>query len=465
MKNLVFLLAALLFLLGETSAEITFYQEYPTLEMDLLYTSTELPGGGYACIGAIDYMDARLIRTDELGSLLSDNFYEWNLCGRDICLNADGTSLIHIGATNLYNGYLHVQTDFNGDSEEILSTWLGPLYVPWFMDSASFLLTDDGGTVLTDHDENSSEALIFKMDAQWELEWLYIPFKLNMTEPTSICSIPGEGYLCSGRVYYSTPDETYGYLVLVDYDGNELWTYQHSEPCGFRDVLPCEDGYVVTVYDLENGCSVICLTPQGEILWEYINSELSWINSICQVGNCDYIFIGIYKFLNPDYYRIVLTRLDVDGNFVWERAYGDSSWSLHASDIIQTEDDGFLITGSRLYYESQSYTGNSMLLKVDSDGLLEPQGTEPEPDVSDVILAVYPNPSTGVITLDYTVPVQMYVDISIFDLSGRIVTTVYQGMTDRGEHTASVKDLPTGIYTARISTAATNSVERFTVLH
>lgn len=72
--------------------------------------------------------------------------------------------------------------------------------------------------------------------------------------------------------------------------------------------------------------------------------------------------------------------------------------------------------------------------------------------------------SSGTVNLDYTLPVQMYIDIGFYDLSGRLIATAYDGLTEPGEHTSSVEDLPSGIYTARISAGDMQSTERFTVL-
>ena len=117
------IVSAVLTLHGSSRADITFLREYPFLRDDVFYSAVELPGGGYACLGSYDNSGARFVRVDEYGNPLSDRSYDWGIAGYDICLSADRTSIVFFCALDYCWGlYLHVQTDFNGDSEEILST-------------------------------------------------------------------------------------------------------------------------------------------------------------------------------------------------------------------------------------------------------------------------------------------------------------------------------------------------------
>jgi hypothetical protein len=73
-----------------------------------------------------------------------------------------------------------------------------------------------------------------------------------------------------------------------------------------------------------------------------------------------------------------------------------------------------------------------------------------------ITLAVYPSPASGSFTVDYTLPVDGEVTISLYDLSGRRVTTLLDENVTFGRHefTYDTSALPPGVYLAHLSTDA-----------
>jgi hypothetical protein len=64
----------------------------------------------------------------------------------------------------------------------------------------------------------------------------------------------------------------------------------------------------------------------------------------------------------------------------------------------------------------------------------------------------YPNPSNPVSKIDYQLPVESYVNISVYDLSGKLVKTLVDGNIKEGYHTVIFdgSNLASGIYIYRI---------------
>ncbi len=89
---------------------------------------------------------------------------------------------------------------------------------------------------------------------------------------------------------------------------------------------------------------------------------------------------------------------------------------------------------------------------VDEDGVVSRFGPSEAVVFSgparEISLSVYPSPASGAFTVDYTLPENGRISISLYDLSGRRVSTVFDGETAAGRQAFSVDAaaLPPGVY-------------------
>ncbi|MCX7756962.1 MAG: T9SS type A sorting domain-containing protein, partial [candidate division WOR-3 bacterium] len=63
-------------------------------------------------------------------------------------------------------------------------------------------------------------------------------------------------------------------------------------------------------------------------------------------------------------------------------------------------------------------------------------------------LNVSPNPVSRVATVSYNVPHTGYVSVKLYDASGRVITTLYDGMLEAGSYTMTLdaRNLAYGVY-------------------
>ena len=142
--------------------------------------------------------------------------------------------------------------------------------------------------------------------------------------------------------------------------------YAHSVAQTF-DELNNPSGFIVTGYMNKN---------PGMLTWilKYdINGELEWTKefgvngdqnegfSIVQTNDGGYIVTG---YENTGY-RIILIKLDKDGNQVWIEKFGNGQLNF-GSEVIQTADGGYAITG---YYSQPE--PSICLIKTDKNGTQE----------------------------------------------------------------------------------------------
>jgi uncharacterized delta-60 repeat protein len=74
----------------------------------------------------------------------------------------------------------------------------------------------------------------------------------------------------------------------------------------------------------------------------------------------------------------------------------------------------------------------------------------------------YPNPFNPATTIRFTLPLATQVNLSIYDISGRLVTSLVDGFREAGIHEATfnASRLPSGIYLARIEAAGFEAVRK-----
>lgn len=78
----------------------------------------------------------------------------------------------------------------------------------------------------------------------------------------------------------------------------------------------------------------------------------------------------------------------------------------------------------------------------------------------------FPNPFNPVTRLAYFVPESQHVSLCVYDVAGRLVTTLVDGVVEAGEHTIewSADGLASGVYFGRMETGGTTQVKRLVVL-
>jgi hypothetical protein len=83
-----------------------------------------------------------------------------------------------------------------------------------------------------------------------------------------------------------------------------------------------------------------------------------------------------------------------------------------------------------------------------------------------VLFLSNPNPSTGNIIIKYGLPEKNTVKLNLFDISGRLVKTIYSGIQDKGYYIANIKDneLTKGVYFIRFKAGDYKNTKKLILL-
>jgi hypothetical protein len=81
------------------------------------------------------------------------------------------------------------------------------------------------------------------------------------------------------------------------------------------------------------------------------------------------------------------------------------------------------------------------------------QATDYAPPFDFSVSANYPNPFDSYTTFHYKLPQATSIRIQVFDVTGRLVLTLIEGMQDMGEYTVTFEsgNLPNGFYLLRFT--------------
>jgi len=132
-----------------------------------------------------------------------------------------------------------------------------------------------------------------------------------------------------------------------------------------------DGGYVLAGFSGYNpnfNYYIVKTDENGNEEWnsEFSNNASQIAESIQQTMDGGYITVGYTQGISLN---VWLIKTDEDGNIIWDEEYGDENEYDLGMDVLQTEDDGFVITGLTDSYNVTER--NVLLLKTDNIGNVE----------------------------------------------------------------------------------------------
>lgn len=159
----------------------------------------------------------------------------------------------------------------------------------------------------------------------------------------------------SGSQVYNNMEYPIYYYSLCKYDiSNRLvWKYTYGngdENNDFHKVIQMDEGSILFTGnrckpDLSNYVhAFVKLTKNGEFLWEktYDWLGINYLGSVCQTSDKGFVLVGMIK--NNEEFDWIIIKTSRDGILEWSKTYGEQSIIDTPQSIIQTDDNGFLIT-------------------------------------------------------------------------------------------------------------------------
>ncbi|RKY75118.1 hypothetical protein DRQ12_12425, partial [candidate division KSB1 bacterium] len=270
------------------------------------------------------------------------------------------------------------------------------------------------------------------------------------------------GYAAAG-----TSDGGDAYLLTTDANGDTLWSrnYNSGRTAAMGEnydeghcVQQTSDGGYIIVGSAWSWGSYVYLLKidaNGDTLWTHTyggeSIDVGW--SVQQTLDGGYIIAGGCS--GAGWSDVYLLKTDANGNVLWSRTYGGRDWDL-AYFVQQTSDGGYIIAGMTCSFGAGGY--DVYLIKTDANGLTSVEEKRPISIPDNFHLTQnFPNPFNSSTTVVYSIPKTTNVELSIYDICGRLIRSLVRGKASAGIYSVrwdgkdnSGKEVGSGVYLYRL---------------
>jgi hypothetical protein len=311
------------------------------------------------------------------------------------------------------------------------------------------------GNSTPDFNTTYNDVLLIKTDLDGNLIWrkrfgtiyeeVYLSLEVikNNTE-----------YLLGGRYgYYNMGNPYFDFgIVRTDTAGNLIWRNEYGTPSGNEPAGSATytlDGGFVMSGRYNNQAALMKIDSAGVQQWiKYFTlgtTPNDWIPSVKQLPDSSFVMIGSGEYGATTHWSGFLIKADKNGDLIWQRVYeGEPTIPNYFYGFNTTSDGGFIITGQ--YNHIGVPYQNLWLVKTDSLGCDSVScsfstAVEEKAPFEDLGVIIYPNPTTGILTIELKNETTGLLKIEIYNLLGE---KVYNKLVT--QNSININHLDNGVY-------------------
>ena len=279
------------------------------------------------------------------------------------------------------------------------------------------------------------------------------------------------GWIVAGSTWSFGAGRSDFYLIKTNDLGDTQWsaTYGTADIEVANSVQQTTDGgYIVAGYtesseQYSRDVYVVKTDINGSVQWTetYGGANNDFAYSIQQTADEGYIIAGYTSSFGAGSSSAYVIKIDSGGNVQWTETYGGTAID-NAFSIQQTADGGYILSGTTTSCGAGAY--DVYLIKLEPPvGTEESYEVEIETSPTVSLESISPNPSFSNMNITYSIPAFTNVELSVVDLSGRLVERLISDQLPAGCHTTiwipSV-DVPCGCYLVVLEADGQYEVQR-----
>ena len=364
-----------------------------------------------------------IAKVDSAGDSIWSNLYfesDWSNQGKDIEVISNSSILI---AGTKHDSVLLINIDSNGT---ILWQYTYSFFEHSYAEGIAVDKLPDGRIVIGANiidmisDYQTKRPAIYFIDSSGLFLDLEIFENDVIVNPLVDIEVVAAGNILLLGWTHTGPNYEDAYLMLIDTSGVELWTNFYGS-------------------------------------W-----NLEGVSDLNIDNNGNYLVCGYTKgFGIPNNRDFWAFKCDSNGNVIWNYVSGSSEIE-NGKSIISIDRENYLLTG---YLSSYDTLGSQIIVQKLSETELGTYDWDVGPHKAE-LYQNHPNPFNPITTIQYDLPQRSDVQITIYDLVGREVTTLLSETQDAGVKSIqwNATNIPSGMYFYQIRAGEFVQIRKMVVL-
>jgi uncharacterized delta-60 repeat protein len=239
--------------------------------------------------------------------------------------------------------------------------------------------TSDGGYIVAGYTYSfgagDHDLFLIKIDANGNIQWDKTYRGTSIDYAHSVQQTSDGGYIVAGGTWSFGAGWVDIFLIKTDANGNIIWAKTYGGT--YRDVAysvqqTSDGGYIVAGWTNSIGAGysdifLIKTDANGNRIWAKTYGGTSWDEaySVQQTSDGGYIVAGYTRSFGAGSADIFLIKTDANGNIQWAKTYGGTYWD-EAYSVQQTSDGGYIVAGGT--YSFGAGWVDIFLIKTDANG-------------------------------------------------------------------------------------------------
>ncbi len=349
---------------------------------DIAHSVIQIDDGGYVVAGRWNY-DFWIIRMNDIGEVdWNKSFGESGWSEAYSIIQSEDGCFVVTGFTYEYkqnpkNAWV-IKIDPAGNL-----LWEKQFGVDFSATGKSIKETIDNGYIVTGwieyDDRKNTDLWLLKIDNNGNKEWDITFGGTGDDYGNSVLQLEDGSFIVCGTTYSYDVQGSDFLIAKFDEFGNILWyrTYGGEDyEKGNSIIQAIDNGYVIVGTSQHNyrgiglDIKVLKIDDAGFYEWDCIYSigYYNYGNDITVAHNQGYLIAGRSNFSVGHSHNLLILKIDIYGNQLWYKDYGDERGFDEANSIKPTFDGGYIVAGVSGSYSHHEGHQDCWIIKVDENG-------------------------------------------------------------------------------------------------